>query len=125
MAPILENTYDLVTLANTGQMVTAIERYYAEDVEIVEATGETFRGRETQIERMRGWLGSIEATHGSGVRAVAADEEAGVSLVETWMDVTFQDGQRVLMEEVGRYRWEGGKVVHARFYSQPGDGASG
>ncbi|MDX1418324.1 MAG: nuclear transport factor 2 family protein [Rubricoccaceae bacterium] len=126
MSTILEKTQDLVQMSGTGQMIEAIKKYYAEDVEIVEATGETFQGRDTQVERMTGWMGSIEEMHDGGVHAVAADEDAGVSLVESWADVTFQDGNRMLLEEVERYRWEDGKVVHARFYyNMPGGGDMG
>ncbi|MGB0428892.1 MAG: SnoaL-like domain-containing protein [Bacteroidia bacterium] len=52
------------------------------------------------------------------VKAITSDEEAGVVMHETSMDVTFQDGNRVKMEQVGVQKWKNGQIVHERFYYQ-------
>ena len=38
------------------------------------------------------------------------------SFAEMWFDCTFKDGNRVKMQEVAVRKWEGGQIVHERFY---------
>ncbi len=116
MASILEMTQDLAQLAGTGQWKEAVNTYYADNVTITEATGETAQGRDTQIGRMEEFGGSIREMHGGGVLAITANEEQGVSMIESWLDATFADGNRIKLEEVERYVWKDGKIVDARFY---------
>ena len=120
MASILEMTQDLCQLAGSGQFAEAINKYYADDVTITESTGETAQGRDTQVERMQQFGADVQEMHGGGTRSITANEEQGVSMVESWMDATFAGRGRMLMEEVERYRWENGKIVDARFYYATG-----
>ena len=120
MASILEMTQDLCHLCVTDQLLDAVNKYYADDVTITESTGETAQGRETQLERMKQFEGSIEEMYGGGVRSITANEEDGVSMVESWIDATFAEGGRRKMEEVERYVWKDGKIVDARFYYATG-----
>ena len=116
---LLERAQHLQELAHGPAILDAVDTYYADDVEIVEATGETATGRETQKERIRQWQQTVKSIHGGGVRALAAHETApgaGVVFVETSDDIEFADGTRATMDEVAVQRWEGGKVVHERFY---------
>ncbi|MEM6325994.1 MAG: SnoaL-like domain-containing protein, partial [Bacteroidota bacterium] len=97
----------------------AIDTYYHDDIEIVEATGDTFHGKETQKGRVQEWMSSVEEMHDGGIRAIAATETApgtGVALIETYADVTFKGAGRRAIEEVAVQRWEDGQVVHERFY---------
>ena len=32
------------------------------------------------------------------------------------MDITFKDGNRVIMEQVAVQKWENNQIVHERFY---------
>lgn len=117
---LLERAQHLQDLASSGETIfEAIDTYYADDVEVVEATGETFHGRETQAGRVQEWIESVEAIHGGGLTAIAAHETAegtGVVFAETTTDVTFKGAPRTQFDEVAVQRWEGGKVVHERFY---------
>lgn len=124
MASILDMTQDLAHLAGSGQWHEAITTYYADDVTITESTGETFQGRDTQLDRMKEFGNSIKEMHGGGVHAITANEDQGVSMVESWLDATFADGNRMKMEEVERYRWKDGKIVDVRFYYPTGGSPS-
>ncbi|NNF58032.1 MAG: nuclear transport factor 2 family protein [Rhodothermaceae bacterium] len=123
MASILEMTQDLVRLGAADQLLDAVNTYYADDVTITESTGETAQGRETQLDRMKQFEASIGEMHGGGVHAITANEDQGVSMVESWIDATFADGSRRKLEEVERYRWQDGKIVDARFYYATGSPA--
>jgi ketosteroid isomerase-like protein len=125
---LLEQATHLQEMAAGPDILDAVDRYYAEDVTVVEATGETFHGRETQKGRVRDFMASIKAMHDGGVASIAANESAsgeGVVLVEAWSDMTFADGTRMKLEEVAVQRWKGGKVVHERFYYNVPGGAPG
>jgi hypothetical protein len=47
---------------------------------------------------------------------MASDEENGIVMIENWMDLTFQDGNRVKIEQVSVQLWEGDYIVHEKFF---------
>ena len=117
--------------ASPATIFEAVDAYYADDIVIVEATGDTFHGKDTQKGRIRDFLDSLEEVHGGEIKAIAAHETApdtGVVFVESVMDATFksdgadasfEQGGRMTIEEVAVQQWRGGKVVHERFYYVP------
>lgn len=105
--------YDMVT---HGKLLDAFERYYHTDAIQVEATGETRKGKEANRKFQTDFLGMIKEVNGAGVRAIASDEKDGTTIVESWMDVTYKDGKRDLMEEVAVQKWKGDQIIHERFY---------
>lgn len=132
---LLEQATDLQQKAASPTTVfEALDTYYADDVEIVEATGETFHGKGTQRGRIREFLASIREVHGGEIKAIAAYETSqgtGVVFAESAMDATFkadgtdpsfEEGGRVTIEEVAVQQWKDGKVVHERFYYTPPPG---
>ena len=116
---LLEQATHLQQMAAGPDILDAVDRYYADDVTIVEGNGETFHGRETQKGRVQDFMASVREMHDGGVTALAVSETApgtGVAFVETWSEMTFTEGGRMKIEEVAVQRWEDGKVVHERFY---------
>ncbi|MGM0580707.1 MAG: SnoaL-like domain-containing protein [Bacteroidota bacterium] len=110
-----EKTQDIYNLIGEGKLLDAFDKYYGENVVITEPRG-TWEGKAECRKHEEEFLGMIKEFHGMEVKAITSDEEAGVVMHETSMDVTFQDGNRVNMEQVGVQRWEDGKIVHERFY---------
>ncbi|HWM88966.1 MAG TPA: nuclear transport factor 2 family protein [Kofleriaceae bacterium] len=91
------------------------DKFYADDVVMVEAAGEECKGKEANRRREIEFLGSIAEFH--GVNLVASAVGDGVSFSEWEFDLTFVGGgSRVKMQQVARRRWKDGKVVHERFY---------
>ena len=45
---------------------------------------------------------------------------SGITMVEAWADVTFQDGNRMKLEEIARQKWQGDQIIEERFYYNPG-----
>jgi ketosteroid isomerase-like protein len=116
---LLEQATDFQQWAAGPAIFDAVDTYYADDVTIVEATGDTFHGKETQKDRIREWMESVEEVHGGSAKAIAAHETApgtGVAFVETSTDVTFKGQGRMQIEEVAVQQWKDGQVVHERFY---------
>lgn len=112
--------YDMI---NSGQAMEALDQYYHDNVIVQDGPTEPRHGKEAQRKAVQEWFGMVKEFHGSGIGAITANEEEGITTVESWSEITFQDGSRVKMEEVGVQKWEGDKIIHERFYySMPGDG---
>ena len=113
----LELAKDLYKMVDSGQMMEAVEKYYADDCVIIEATGETRNGKEAQKQGLVQWQNSLEQYHGGGTYSITANEDSGVTMVESWADLTFKGGgPQVKFEEVAVQHWKDGKIVRERFY---------
>ncbi len=111
-----EKTAELYSMINSGQLLEAFEKFYAEDV-IMQEMGEAPRhGKSVNREFEVNFLNSIESVHGAGVDNITSDENKGVVMVENWMDLTFKGGHRVKMEQVCVQEWNGDQIVKERFY---------
>jgi len=55
-----------------------------------------------------------------GVTAITSNEETCVTMVESWMDITFKDGNRMKMEEVAVQTWKDDQIIRERFYYNMG-----
>lgn len=119
----LERAYHIFQMSNEGQMMDALDKYYHEDSVKVEGNGEVTQGLEANKKFHEEWLSSIAEVHGSGITAAAEDPKTGKVLMESWIELTTQDGARFKMEEVEVQTWVDGKIKHIRFYydtSSPG-----
>ncbi|MEL6632110.1 MAG: nuclear transport factor 2 family protein [Bacteroidota bacterium] len=105
--------YDMI---DKGQAMEALDQYYHDDVVVIDGLSEPRNGKEAQRKALAEWFGSVKDYHGSGVSAITANEDEGITTVESWTEITFQDGSKVRMEEIGVQKWEGDKIIHERFY---------
>ncbi len=112
----LEKEQDLQNMVNSGQLMDAFEKYYHNDVVLVEATGHSFEGKEAARKHEEEFLGKVEEFHGAGIAKITSNEEAKTTMSEVWMDVTFKGAGRVKLEQVAVKQWDGDQVVHERFY---------
>ena len=112
-----EKTEDIYNQVAQGKLLDAFDQYYADDVVITEPRG-TWQGKVACRTHEEEFLSMVKEVHGMEVKAITSDEDAGIVMHETSMDVTFQDGNRVNMEQVGVQKWKDGKIVHERFYYQ-------
>jgi len=113
----LAKAQKLCQMMDSGQMMEAFEELYHEDVVIKEIPNGTVReGKAAQRKAIHEWQASLKEVHGGGTTSITADEEAGITTIESWFDATFQDGNRWKMEEVGVQKWKDGQIVEERFY---------
>ncbi len=112
----LAKATEMYALMEQGQMMEAFEKFYHEEVVQVEADGTERKGKATNRDGLLMWLESLQEIHGGGTDAITANEETGVTMIETWIDVTFKNGHRLKMEEVCVQRWKGDLIIHERFY---------
>ena len=117
----LQKAQDMYAMIGQGQMMEAFEKYYHEDVVMVEATGEVRKGKAANREFGQQWMATLKEMHGGGVTAITSNGEEGITMVESWMEATFQDGNKIKMEEVCVQKWQGDHIIHERFYyNMPG-----
>jgi ketosteroid isomerase-like protein len=107
---------EIYTMLGQGQGMDAFEKFYHEDVHMIEGTGDVRKGKAANREFEQNWFAGVKEVHDGGVNAITADEDAGVTMVESWMDVSFKDGNRMKMEEVARQKWKDGQIIEERFY---------
>ncbi|MEM6262308.1 MAG: nuclear transport factor 2 family protein [Bacteroidota bacterium] len=112
----LEKAQQMYQMIDSNQIFEALEQFYHEDVTVIEADGTVRNGKEAQRNAVKEWFGMLQEYHDGGTTAVSADEEKGITMVESWGDMTFKDGSRVKMEEVAVQHWEGDQIVKERFY---------
>ena len=112
----LKKVTEMYDMVSNGQMMDAFEKYYHEDAVMIEATGDNREGKTKNREFEIQFLSSIKEFHGSGVISITSNEQTGQTAVESWMEITFKDGNRMKMEEVAVQKWEGDQIVHERFY---------
>lgn len=115
----LNKITDMYAMMGQGKMMDAFEKYYHDDVVMIEATGEIRKGKDTNRESLINWMKTIKEHHGGGLDAITSNEEAKTTMVENWGEFTFQDGNKVKMEEVCVQKWDGDLIVEERFYYNP------
>jgi ketosteroid isomerase-like protein len=112
----IEDARKIYEMIGQGRLLEAFDKYYDDNVEMVEASGEVRKGKEANRKFQTEFLGMIKEVHGSGLKSVAANDKDDVTMIESWMDVTMNDGNRSKMEEVAVQKWQGNKIIHERFY---------
>lgn len=113
----LKNAQAFQQMMNEQGSMEAFEKYYAENCTVIEMpTGVKREGKEAQRAAIQEWFSSVKEMHGGGVNAITSNEEAGTTMIESWFDVTFQNGHRTKMEEVGIQEWKDNQIVNERFY---------
>jgi len=110
-----EKVQDIYNMMGQGQLLEAFDKYYGEDVVMTEPRG-TREGKATCRNYEVQFLNNVKEFHNLEVTGIGSDEAKGTTFVESTMDVTFQDGNRVQMEQVAVQKWEGDHIAHERFY---------
>jgi ketosteroid isomerase-like protein len=107
---------DIYNMLATGKLFEAFDKYYHNDVEVVEANGESRKGKDKNRKFQEEFMGMIKEIHGTGVKSITSNEKEATTIVESWMDVTYKNGKRLFSEEVAVQKWEGDQIIYERFY---------
>ena len=87
---IKEKVTDIYNKIYTGQMMEAFEEYYAEEVVMQENEEEPRVGKAVNREWEKNFLANVQEWHGGAVNAICVNEEEGVAMVESWVEITFK-----------------------------------
>lgn len=117
----LQKAQELQAMIGQGQSMDALDKFYHDKVVVIDGNSAPRNGKAEQRAALEQWMNMVKEVHGGGVGAITSDEDNGITTAESWMEVTFQDGNRIKMEEVAVQKWEGDKIIHERFYyTMPG-----
>ena len=115
----LERVKDMYDMSAKGKMLDAFEKYYHNNVVMVEANGEARKGKDANREFEKNFMSMIKEFHGMGINSIASNEKDKVTMVESWMEATMKDGKHTKMEEVAVQKWQDGQIIYERFYYNP------
>lgn len=97
-----------------GQILEAIELYYADDVVMQENQSPPSVGKLSNIAREKEFVGSIVEWRSSKIKAVTVGEN--VTMVEWSFDYTHKEWGIRNYSQVAVQTWKDGKIVAERFY---------
>ena len=107
----LQNATEMYQMINGGKLMDAFEKFYHPNV-VMQEIGEAPRtGKDANREHEINFLGTIKTFHGSGVTHITSNEAESVTMVESWMDITFQNDARVKVEQVAVQIWDGDHII--------------
>ena len=108
---------DLISLVEQGQMLEAMNRYYAENVAMQENVSPPSVGFAENYAREEAFYGSLQALNFNLVSVVVEGDRAVINWV---FDYTTADGTSYRMDEIAIQTWRDGKIVHERYIYDPG-----
>jgi len=111
----LERARYLYDMMSNGAIMEAFEKYYHEDVVVKEPNGDTREGKNAQRKAITEWFDAVEEMHGDATEFVTSNEEEGVTMVQSFTDVTI-GGTRAPFREIAVQQWEGDQIVHEEFF---------
>lgn len=114
----LQKTKELHAMLDQGKDLEALDIFFHPDMKAIEKPSGTVRnGVEAQKEAVNQWLEMVQEFHGGGTMAFTANEEDGISMTESWMEISFKGAPGPMkMEEITVYQWEGEKIKEMTFY---------
>jgi len=112
----LKNATELYQMINSGKLMDGFEKFYHPNV-VMQDIGQAPReGKDTNRKIEENFLGMIKEFHGAGVTAITSNEAENKTMVESWMDITFQNNTRVKTEQVAVQTWDEGLIIKETFY---------
>ena len=113
----LEKAQAFQQMMNEKGSMETFEKYYAENCKVTEVpTGVVRDGKAAQRKAIQEWFGNVQEFHGGGVGAITANEAEATTMIESWFDITYKNGHRGQMKEVGIQKWEGDQIIDEKFY---------
>ena len=97
-----------------GDIISAFEKYYADDVVMQENDSPPHIGKAVNRKREQDFVNSVQEFHGARLIGEAVNGDRAYS--EWEYDLTFKNGPRTKMQQVTSRLWKDGLVSHERFY---------
>lgn len=110
-----ENIDDINHLILNSGLYTALEKYYAEDVLVLEKDQVVADSLQANIAREKDFLGGVSEWREAKILSVAAGE--GVTMTEWHLDFVHEVYGHKKGNQVAVQHWQDGKVVREQFYS--------
>ena len=114
--PVKENVQKLISLAEQGRFMEAIQEFYAEDATMQENNAPPRVGLGVLLENERRFLASIKEIKSRVESLVVDGNRAAINWV---FEITSLKGQKSTLNEIAYQLWQDGKIIRERFYYDP------
>ena len=115
--PSHERVASLISYAEQGRVIEAIQEFYAEGATVQENSEPRTVGLAAILEREQAFLEMIAEVHEN--RAASFLVEGDRAAINWVIDITNKQGQRVRFDEIAYQTWQGDKIVEERFFYNP------
>ena len=115
---VLDRLRDMIRYIEQGRIVDAMNEFYAQEAVMQENANKPMVGLAANLEREKQFLSGVKEWKGFTVTAMAAGDN--VTFYESQIDFIATNGQPVHMEQVSVAKWRNGKIIHERYYYDPG-----
>jgi sulfate adenylyltransferase subunit 1 len=106
---------DFQDLITSGKTLEAIEKYYADSVQVQENSDAPRGGKTLALTHEKGNIDRVKYFK-INIKSSVSDETQGLVIGELFLEFETLKGQIIKMEEAFVQRWESGKIVFERFY---------
>ena len=113
---VKENVQKLISLAEQGKFMEAIQEFYTEDATMQENNTPPRAGLAALLENERRFLGSIKEIKSRVDSFVVDGNRAAINWV---FEITNLKGQKHTLDEVAYQLWQDGKIIREKFYYDP------
>ena len=101
-------------MTSAGQILEALERFYAKDCTFQEGNKQPMVGRQAHHDHLTEFFATLKEFKGATLHSQGVGENA--TLTEWTFDMVGPDGPMV-WNEILRRQWRDGKVVSERYYT--------
>ena len=101
-------------MVTKGQILEAIEKFFAADAKTVDFTGRTANSKEEAIEGQKKTVELIKTVNEISVHRVAVGDD--VTFSEFIFDLDLKDGSKIYWHEIIQSIWKNGKIVREEYY---------
>lgn len=116
MGRLSKQVEEFVELVVSGHGVQALERFYAEDVNVFENRELSRAGRDACVAEERRQLSRMPSAPRARALKIAVNEAEGVAFIEWLFRFVSAEGRPLRLEQVAVQTWQGGRIVEERFY---------
>jgi sulfate adenylyltransferase subunit 1 len=106
---------DFQNLISSGKTIEAIEKYYADSVQLQENNDAPRVGKTLAIAHEKGNMERVKYFK-INIKSSVLDETQGLVMGEMHIDFETLKGVKIEMNEAFVQRWENGKIIFERFY---------
>ena len=101
-------------MTRKGEILDALEKFYADNCTFSEGNGDARKGRQAQHGHLSAFFGTLKSFNGATLHSQGVGDD--VTLTQWTFDMTGPDGP-IIWNEILVRRWQNGKVVSERFYT--------
>jgi len=101
-------------MVTKGQILEAIEKFFAADAKTVDFTGRTANSKEEVIAGQKQTVEAVKKVNEISVHRVGVGDD--VTFAEFTFDLDMNDGSKILWREIISSTWKNGKIVREEYY---------